>query len=92
MLLVAVASATTAFAKTGETLVTAASRQEVSDNKPEAPLEALVWWGSCTVSDTVYNWDGSSTVVTTTTTCTCSGSEACAIATSTQLAYIAAMP
>lgn len=88
MLLVAVASATTAFAETGETPVAVASRQEMSVSKSEAAPEALRR-SSCSVSEDVYGWNGSVTTVTTTYSCaSCSGAEACAAASAANTAYI----
>jgi len=92
MLLVAVASATTAFAETGETPVAVAGRQEMSVSKSEAPLEAALEAlrrSSCSVSEDVYGWNGSVTTVTTTYSCaSCSGAEACAAASAANTAYI----
>ena len=88
MLLVAGASATTAFAEAGETPVTDAGRPEMSGSKSESPLEAQRR-SSCTVSTDVFPWGGGTVTVTTTTTCvSCSGAEACAMATAANTAYI----
>ncbi|MGI4874875.1 MAG: hypothetical protein ACRYFX_27285 [Janthinobacterium lividum] len=87
MLLVAVASATASFAKTGENFANTASRQEVSGSKSEALLRA-----SCTVSEEVFDWDGTSQIVTTTITCDCSGAQACNKAVAANKKRIDAMP
>ena len=87
-LLVAGASATTTFAETSETPVTAAGRPEMSGSKSEAPPESLRG-SSYTVSTDVYNWNGSVTTVTTTVTCgSCSDAQACAAAVAENTAFI----